>query len=164
VGEEYEYKVSANCSLGDLSGRMQGGNQVSGYFDIEKPRFALEQGPAWLKIDPSTGVLSGTPEAPGKVEVVVTATIDRSRLDEKPGVKRGAVDGPRDRRHSDPDVPHRDLPLWHNPSGELILATQECNRGGHHGIGSTAVSDCYVKGGPVQRRRSARCRTLVGNA
>ena len=85
VGEEYEYKVSANCSLGDLSGRMQGGNQVGGYFDIEKPRFSLEQGPAWLKIDPSTGVLSGTPEAPGEVEVVVTATIDREvrRLDEK---------------------------------------------------------------------------------
>ena len=44
-------------SLGELSGRMQGGNQVSGYFDIEKPRFALTQGPVWLKIDETTGVL-----------------------------------------------------------------------------------------------------------
>ena len=84
VGEEYKYKVSANRSLGDLSGRMQGGNQVGGYFDIEKPKFTLTQGPAWLKIDEATGVLSGTPVAPGKVEVVVTAVINRNvrKLDE----------------------------------------------------------------------------------
>jgi len=84
VGEEYKYKVSANRSLGDLSGRMQGGNQVGGYFDVEKPKFTLTRGPAWLKIDEATGVLSGTPAAPGKVEVVVTAAIDRHlrKLDE----------------------------------------------------------------------------------
>jgi hypothetical protein len=85
VGAEYRYQVRANRSLGDLTARMKGGDQQSGYFDIEKPKFALEQGPAWLKIDPSTGVLSGTPDVPGKVEVVVTATIDREvrKLDEK---------------------------------------------------------------------------------
>ncbi len=67
------------------SSRMKGGDQVSGYFDIEKPKFALDQGPAWLKIDEATGVLSGTPDATGKVEVTVTATIDRKvrKLDEK---------------------------------------------------------------------------------
>jgi D-amino peptidase len=85
VGQEYKYKVSANRSLGDLSARMQGGNQVAGYFDIEKPKFTLAQGPAWLKIDEATGILSGTPEAAGKVEVAVTVTIDRQlrKLDEK---------------------------------------------------------------------------------
>jgi len=85
VGAEYRYQVCANRSLGDLSARMRGNQQVSGYFDIEKPRFALEQGPAWLKIDEATGVLSGIPDAAGKVEVAVTATIDREvrRLDEK---------------------------------------------------------------------------------
>jgi hypothetical protein len=85
VGQEYEYKIGANRSLGDLSARMQGGNQVAGYFDVEKPRFILAQGPAWLKIDEATGLLSGTPEAAGKVEVAVTATIDREvrNLDEK---------------------------------------------------------------------------------
>ncbi len=84
VGEEYQYKVSANRSLGDLSGRMQGGNQVGGYFDIEKPKFILRQGPAWLKIGEATGVLSGTPIAPGKAEIVVTAVINRNvrKLDE----------------------------------------------------------------------------------
>jgi hypothetical protein len=85
VGEEYTYQVRANRSLGDLSGRMQGGNQVSGYFDIEKPKFALEQGPAWLELDEATGMLRGTPDATGKVEVTVTVTIDREvrKLDEK---------------------------------------------------------------------------------
>ena len=41
VGAEYRYQVGANRSLGDLSARMKGGKQVSGYFDIEKPKFAL---------------------------------------------------------------------------------------------------------------------------
>ena len=85
VGEEYKYKVSANRSLGDLTGRMQGGKQVAGYFDIEKPRFAIAQGPKWLEIDEATGILSGTPEAAGKAEVTITAVIDRQvrLLDEK---------------------------------------------------------------------------------
>jgi hypothetical protein len=85
IGGEYKYQVRANRSLGDLSARVQGGNQVGGYFDIEKPKFALAQGPAWLKIDGVTGILSGTPSAAGRVEVAVTATIDREvrKLDEK---------------------------------------------------------------------------------
>jgi hypothetical protein len=85
VGAEYRYQVCANRSLGDLSARMKGNEQVSGYFDIEKPRFALVQGPAWLTIDKSTGVLAGTPDAQGSVQVTVTATIDRQtrKLDEK---------------------------------------------------------------------------------
>jgi hypothetical protein len=85
VGQEYKYKVGANRSLGDLSARMQGDNQIGGYFDVEKPKFALAQGPAWLKINEATGVLAGTPDAAGRVEVAVTATIDRQvrLLDEK---------------------------------------------------------------------------------
>jgi len=85
VGGEYRYQVCANRSLGDLSARMRSNQQVSGYFDIEKPKFALDRGPAWLKIDEATGVLSGIPDAVGKVEVAVTVTIDREvrMLDEK---------------------------------------------------------------------------------
>jgi len=85
VGAEYRYQVCANRSLGDLSARMKGNSQVSGYFDIEKPKFALIQAPAWLKIDEATGVLSGAPDAKGRVQVAVTATIDRQvrTLDEK---------------------------------------------------------------------------------
>jgi hypothetical protein len=84
VGAEYRYQVRANRSLGDLTSRMADDRQVKGYFDIEKPRFVLEQGPAWLKIDESTGVLCGTPDTAGKVDVAVTASIDREvrKLDE----------------------------------------------------------------------------------
>jgi hypothetical protein len=84
VHAEYHYQVRANRSLGDLSSRMEGDRQVSGYFDIEKPRFTLTQGPAWLKIDEVTGELSGTPDVPGNTDVTVTVTIDRQRrkLDE----------------------------------------------------------------------------------
>ena len=63
---------------------MADGQQTSGYFDIEKPRFTLTQGPGWLRIDEATGVLSGTPDVPGKADVIVTVTIDRQarKLDE----------------------------------------------------------------------------------
>jgi hypothetical protein len=85
VGAPYRYQVRATRSLGDLSARMRGQDQVSGYFDIEAPRFTLQQGPSWLTIDPATGVLSGTPDVPGRIDVAVGVAIDRDvrRLDEK---------------------------------------------------------------------------------
>lgn len=54
------------------------------YFDIEKPRFTLERGPAWLKNDQNTGVLSGTPDATGRADVVVAIRLEREvrQLDE----------------------------------------------------------------------------------
>ncbi len=72
--------VAANRSLGHYASRTGG----AGYHDIEKPKYALVKGPAWLKMDESTGVLSGTPEAARKVKVEVSATIDRKvrKLDE----------------------------------------------------------------------------------
>jgi hypothetical protein len=76
LGTEYRYQIRANRSLGDLSSRMVDGQQTSGYFDIEKPRFTLAQGPVWLRIDEATGMLSGIPDASGKMEVTVTVTID----------------------------------------------------------------------------------------
>ena len=84
VGTEYRYQIHAIRSLGDLSSRMANDQQTSGYFDIEKPRFTLTQGPVWLKIDEASGVLSGTPDVPGSTDVTVTVTIDRQvrKLDE----------------------------------------------------------------------------------
>jgi hypothetical protein len=83
-GAEYRYQMRANRSLGDLSSRMADGSQTSGYFDIENPHFTLAQGPTWLRIDEATGVLSGTPDVPGRTDVAVTVTIDRQvrKLDE----------------------------------------------------------------------------------
>ncbi len=72
VGQAYSYQVSAIRSIGDLG--VRGGKKS--FLDIEQPKFVLKQSPEWLKIDPATGVLSGTPDAPGKEEVVVTATVD----------------------------------------------------------------------------------------
>jgi hypothetical protein len=77
VGSEYRYILSSIRSLGDLRMRLVNGKETTSYWDIELPRFALQKGPAWFKIDAETGLLSGVPDSAGKVEVVVTATIDR---------------------------------------------------------------------------------------
>jgi hypothetical protein len=85
VGSEYRYALAAIRSLGDLRTRVVGGKETMDYWDIEHPRFALQQGPTWLKIDERIGVLSGVPESPGEAVVTVTATIDREvrKLDER---------------------------------------------------------------------------------
>jgi acetyl esterase/lipase len=84
VGTEYQYQLSAIRSLGDLRLRVVEGKEVANFWDIEKPRYVLEQGPAWLRIDEKTGKLRGVPDAAGNVEVVVTVILERSvrRLDE----------------------------------------------------------------------------------
>jgi hypothetical protein len=78
VGAEYRYQVNAVRSLGDLRMRIVDGKEVVSFWDIEKPRFTLTKGPSWLRIDEKTGVLSGMPETPGKVDVAVTVTLERS--------------------------------------------------------------------------------------
>jgi hypothetical protein len=84
VGGEFRYQVAAIRSVGDLRLRVVEGKDVASFWDIEKPRFKLEKGPAWLKIDESTGVLRGVPDDAGNAEVVVIVTLERPvrRLDE----------------------------------------------------------------------------------
>jgi hypothetical protein len=77
VGSEYRYTLSAIRSLGDVRTRVVDGKETMSFWDLETPRFAVREGPPWLKTDPATGLLSGVPDRPGKVAVVVTATIDR---------------------------------------------------------------------------------------
>jgi len=75
VGQQYRYQLAAIRSIGDLRSRAAGGK---GYWDVEVPRFALVRGPAWLSMDDQgAGLLTGTPEAAGKAQVEVTATIDK---------------------------------------------------------------------------------------
>ncbi len=73
AGQPYSYQVRASRSLGDL--RARGGLKMS-FWDVEPCRFTIDRGPRWLRVDETTGLLSGTPDAPGKVAVVVTATIE----------------------------------------------------------------------------------------
>ncbi|MBI3469494.1 MAG: hypothetical protein HY000_41360 [Planctomycetes bacterium] len=84
-GVEYRYQVSAVRSLGDLRMRIEGGKETLSFWDIERPRFAIERGPRWLAIDEATGLLSGAPDGVGKSEVVIAVTLQRDfrRLDEE---------------------------------------------------------------------------------
>ncbi len=61
-----------------------GGKETMNFWDVERLRFGIQQGPEWLTIDEATGLLSGTPDRVGKAEVVITATLERDeqRLDE----------------------------------------------------------------------------------
>jgi hypothetical protein len=77
-GVEYRCQVSTVRSLGDLRLRTVEGKTVASFWDIERPRFKLAQGPSWLRIDENTGLLSGVPDADGATEVVVAVTLERS--------------------------------------------------------------------------------------
>jgi hypothetical protein len=84
VGAEFRASASVIRSVGDLRMRFVDGAQVTNYWDIERPRFSLKQGPRWLKIDEATGALSGRPDAAGKFDVEVAVVLERERrvLDE----------------------------------------------------------------------------------
>jgi hypothetical protein len=84
VGTEFRYEVKAIRSLGDLRLRVVEGKEVAGFWEVEKPRYVLVEGPAWLRIDEGTGVLRGVPDRAGNTEVVVRVTLERPvrRLDE----------------------------------------------------------------------------------
>jgi len=78
VGESCRGRVSSLRSLGDLRVQWVEGDAVAGYWDAEHPRFALRRGPSWLRVDGSTGTLSGVPDATGASEAEVEVTLERS--------------------------------------------------------------------------------------
>jgi hypothetical protein len=84
VGKEFRYQVAAVRSLGDLRLRIVKGKEVASFWDVEKPRFVLVKGPSWLRIDKSSGLLRGVPDAAGNSDVVVKVSLERPvrRLDE----------------------------------------------------------------------------------
>ncbi len=85
VGQDYRCQIRAVRSLGDLRNRVIDGKVTASFWDIEHPVYALEQGPGWLDMDETTGLLTGTPDAAGRADVVVTVTTDREvrKLDER---------------------------------------------------------------------------------
>jgi hypothetical protein len=92
TGAEYRYDVSAIRSLGDLRTRLVDGREVMNYWDVEKPRFELEQGPRWLTIDKSTGQLSGKPDQAGRTEISVAVTLERERRTLDPAMLQWGVE------------------------------------------------------------------------
>jgi putative Ig domain-containing protein len=89
TGVPYRYEVKVISSIGDLRFRAFGGNPDSyqaAFWEAEQPRFSLVEeiprcghvDPTWLKIDPQTGVLSGTPEEKdaGEYQINVKVEID----------------------------------------------------------------------------------------
>lgn len=75
VGREYRYEVLCIRSIGDLQCRE---NEVKKFYDIENPKFSLIKAPAWLSINPNTGLLSGTPPASkGSEDVIVSVVIEK---------------------------------------------------------------------------------------
>src|SRR4029077_7377054 len=78
-GKEFNDEVWTVRSLGDLRMRIVAGKETTNFWDVEKPRFKIERGPAWLKMDKETGQISGTPDTIGKSEVVVGVTLEREK-------------------------------------------------------------------------------------
>jgi hypothetical protein len=77
VGEPYRYDVRAIRSLGDARMRLIDGKETVHFWDVEQPRFGLQQGPAWLGLDESSGRLSGVPNRAGEYHVTVAVTLVR---------------------------------------------------------------------------------------
>jgi hypothetical protein len=84
-GVGYRYPVAAIRSLGDLRTRVVNGKETMNFWDVERLRFEIVRGPRWLSIGRATGLLSGTPDRSGTIEVPVSVTIERDarRLDEE---------------------------------------------------------------------------------
>jgi hypothetical protein len=99
VGQEYRYQISTIRSLGDLSLRTvtrdqvvdfwppeevdqilagpEWHRQVANFWDVQNPRYTIRKGPSWLSIDPTSGLLKGTPDHPGRVHVVISVLLER---------------------------------------------------------------------------------------
>ncbi len=71
AGEVYTYQIRTISSIGDLQSRYIDPGKA--YREREVYCFSLVEGPAWLEIDPESGLLSGTPTTAdrGRVSVAV---------------------------------------------------------------------------------------------
>lgn len=70
VGQPFRYLPGVISSLGDAQHRT-GREPVDALWEREELSFALVQGPGWLKLDPQTGELTGTPPQAGKVTIIL---------------------------------------------------------------------------------------------
>jgi hypothetical protein len=80
LGAAFACSVSTIRSLGDLRARQVEGDrnrQEARFWDIEIPRFTLVEGPAWLRIDETSGKLHGVPDVAGRADVAVQVVLVR---------------------------------------------------------------------------------------
>jgi hypothetical protein len=84
AGKFYRCPFAIIRSLGDLRTRVVGGKETMSFWDIERPKFQLKEGPRWLSIDEASGLLSGTPDRVGRSNVVVAVSLEQDdrQLDE----------------------------------------------------------------------------------
>lgn len=86
AGTPYRYEARTVRSIGDLGYRDFGPGQSyqSAYWDADQPHFSFEAelprcgtfDPKWLRIDPATGVLSGTPQSADAGEYQVNVRVE----------------------------------------------------------------------------------------
>jgi hypothetical protein len=76
VGKPYAYQVETLRTIGDLQHRYV--DPTKGYWEKEAYRFTLQEGPAWLALDKTNGMLTGTPHADdvGRVPVEILITTE----------------------------------------------------------------------------------------
>ncbi len=81
-GKPFKHSVSAIASIGDL--KCKGGYNAA-FWDREIMTFSLTQAPDWLKVDVTTGELTGTPtpDAVGQHEVILRVTNDKGGATER---------------------------------------------------------------------------------
>jgi hypothetical protein len=72
--------------------RVVDGREVMNYWDVEQPRFEIEQGPKWLSIDSKTGQLSGKPVEAGRADVVIAVKLERMQRSLDPGKLQWGVE------------------------------------------------------------------------
>ena len=64
----------------------------------EQPRFQIEQGPKWLRIDELTGRLSGKPDDLGQADVIIAVTLQRQQRNLDPGQLQWGIEKVMDTR------------------------------------------------------------------
>jgi len=69
-GKPYRYQARSLWSKGEFALGRPGVTRPH----MDKIRFQLKQTPQWLKVNPESGVLAGTPAEPGTAEVVLEVT------------------------------------------------------------------------------------------
>ena len=90
VEQPYEYQMDTIRSIGDLQSRYI--EPRNSYWEEEEYAFTIEAGPAWLRLDQTTGLLTGTPSASDVGEDTVVIRVSTSYPREVPATSKSGKD------------------------------------------------------------------------